>query len=452
MSNTISNHIITFKNDELGSIRVLEIGKEPYFIATDIFKFLGYNITTISTSLKRIFHTPLRKTKIQGRSRELIIINKEEYKLFSNHSQKPLSMKLDNWITSYVLPTFYEIINEGKDCIEVTLNIPGTVSEINPEEPESDNTDTLDTFTDLDNSTEPPSDTPATLTDTNLQEFMNEKFGTVRTITIDNTLWFVGKDIATSLGYSNPSKAVITHVDPEDKQYIMLSVPSQNGNLYDNQAKTKTTFINESGVYSLILRSKLPAAKEFKHWVTSEILPSVRKNQAYLTSNALENAINDPEFGTKLLTELKKEREARNAAEQTLIRNQPLIDFADHVSNMDDLITIDEFAKILADNNIKIGRTRLFRWLKENKYLKDNYMPYQPAVQRGYLKVRERLTSGDKYTVATFITGKGQMYFYKKLKTEYAVNNSYNHNNDSFNTLNELDEYKHEHEYEYEHE
>ena len=111
--------------------------------------------------------------------------------------------------------------------------------------------------------------------------FNNEEFGSVRCMSIDNEPWFVGKDVASALGYSNSSKAVMMHVDPEDKQSIMVEDPthSQNGNLL---RKTKTMMINESGLYSLILHSKLPSAKKFKHWVTSTVLPSIRKNGGYI--------------------------------------------------------------------------------------------------------------------------------------------------------------------------
>lgn len=116
-----------------------------------------------------------------------------------------------------------------------------------------------------------------------VQIFENSDFGEIRTITINNEPWFVGKDIATSLGYANPSKAVITHCDEDDKRKEMLA-HSQNGNVV-----TETTIINESGLYSLILSSKLPNAKKFKRWVTSEVLPTIRKNGTYqVSSNPFE--------------------------------------------------------------------------------------------------------------------------------------------------------------------
>lgn len=112
--------------------------------------------------------------------------------------------------------------------------------------------------------------------------FSNSEFGNIRTVTVNGEPWFVGKDIAEALGYSNPSKAVMNHVDDEDKQFLMCDIAdSQNGNVLTGQSKT--AIINESGLYSLILSSKLPNAKKFKRWVTSEVLPAIRKTGHYET-------------------------------------------------------------------------------------------------------------------------------------------------------------------------
>lgn len=141
-----------------------------------------------------------------------------------------------------------------------------------------------------------------------LQVFESPEFGKIRTIEIDGDVWFVGKDVAEILGYSNTRDAMNRHVDTEDKNSVVIhdGIP---GN--PNQ-----TVINESGVYSLILSSKLPKAKEFKHWVTSEILPSIRKHGAYMTHETLTECLQNPENLITLLTQLKAEQDARIAAEQ----------------------------------------------------------------------------------------------------------------------------------------
>ena len=145
----------------------------------------------------------------------------------------------------------------------------------------------------------------------NLQIFKNPMFGEIRTMTDENgEPWFVGKDVAEALGYSNASKAVMVHVDEEDKQKVMLKADSQNGNVV-----TATTLVNESGLYSLVLSSKLPQARQFKHWVTSVVLPSIRRHGAYATAPTLEQMISSPDFAIALLENLREEQQRRHEAE-----------------------------------------------------------------------------------------------------------------------------------------
>ena len=130
--------------------------------------------------------------------------------------------------------------------------------------------------------------------------FSNNEFGEIRVLEIENEPWFVGRDIATVLGYSNPPKAVRTHVDEEDKGVNEMDTPG---------GKQKIIVINESGLYSLILNSKLPNAKKFKRWVTNEVLPSIRKHGAYMTEDTIEKALTSPDFLIQLATKLKEEQE-----------------------------------------------------------------------------------------------------------------------------------------------
>ena len=149
---------------------------------------------------------------------------------------------------------------------------------------------------------------------TDLQIFNSPEFGAIRTIEKDGEPWFVGKDVAEILGYANASKAVSTHVDDEDKTFIMLDIAdSQNGNVLAGQSKT--TIINESGLYSLVLSSKLPTAKKFKRWVTSEVIPSIRKHGGYLTPDKLEEVLLKPDTLIQLAQNLKAEQEKRRALE-----------------------------------------------------------------------------------------------------------------------------------------
>lgn len=138
--------------------------------------------------------------------------------------------------------------------------------------------------------------------------FTYEGASEIRTLDIDGVVWFVGKDVATLLGYSNASKAVIAHVDNEDKTTVMLDIAhSQNGNM--PIGKTKTTLINESGLYSLILSSKLPEAKKFKHWITGEVIPAIRKHGAYMTPDKIEEVLLNPDTIIKIATALKEEQQ-----------------------------------------------------------------------------------------------------------------------------------------------
>lgn len=244
-----------------------------------------------------------------------------------------------------------------------------------------------------------------------LEIFKNEEFGEIRTVIIDGEPWFVGKDIATALGYSNASKALNDHVDKEDKlNNVSLSSLGQRGGW----------IINESGVYSLILLSKLPSANKFKHWVTSEILPAIRKHGLYAT----EDLLNNPDLLIAMATALKEERQARKLAEEKIEQQKPLVDFANQVTDTTDLIDMKTMAKLLKDNNINIGRNRLFEFLRIKKILMKDNQPYQQYVDSGYFKVNEYTYTNPfgqtKTNRQTLVTGKGQLYITKKVKEYFA--------------------------------
>ena len=190
--------------------------------------------------------------------------------------------------------------------------------------------------------------------------FASDKFGDVRIVQIGNEPWFVGKDIATALGYGEGkslANAVANHVDVEDKGVTKMMTPG---------GKQNVTIINESGLYSLIMSSKLPQAKAFKRWVTSEILPTIRKHGAYLTDNALEEALTSPDFLIKLATQLKKEKQARLEAEKKIEEQKPKVIFADAVSASKTSILIGDLAKLIRQNGVEVGQKRLFEWLRQN--------------------------------------------------------------------------------------
>ena len=185
-----------------------------------------------------------------------------------------------------------------------------------------------------------------------LKIFENTEFGKVRATEINGEAWLVGKDVAEILGYTNPSKALNDHVDNEDKlNNDSLSSLGQRGGW----------LINESGLYSLIISSKMPQAKKFKHWVTAEVLPSIRKHGAYMTPQKIEEALLNPDTIIKLATDLKAEREERMKLQRETEELKPKALFADAVSASKTSILIGDLAKLIKQNGHDIGQRRLFQ-------------------------------------------------------------------------------------------
>lgn len=249
---------------------------------------------------------------------------------------------------------------------------------------------------------------------TSLKVFENPEFGNIRVLTIKNEPYFVGKDVASVLGYKDTSDALKKHVDSDDKLTRRFADSGQNREMY---------IINESGLYSLILSSKLPTAKRFKRWVTGEVLPAIRKHGAYLTEEKVEEILTNPDTIIKLATRLKEEREARKQAEALNEANRPKVIFAEAVSASKTSILVGELAKILRGNGIPIGQRRFFQWIRENGYLikrkgTDYNMPTQRSMELGLFEIKEgSYVNGDGVNVITKtpkITGKGQNYFINK--------------------------------------
>lgn len=241
--------------------------------------------------------------------------------------------------------------------------------------------------------------------------FDNPEFGKVRTMEINGEPYFVGKDVAIILGYAKPENAIANHVDTEDKTLT----PIQGGCSTGSQ---NTTIINESGLYSLILSSKLPKAKEFKRWVTSEVLPSIRKHGAY----AVDELLNDPEFAIKTFTALKEEREKSKRLSEQIEADKPKVIFADSVSAAKSSILVGDLAKLLKQNGVNIGQNRLFEWLRQKGYLikggSSKNMPTQKAAEMGLFDVKVSTVNNPdgsiRETKTTKVTGKGQVYFVNK--------------------------------------
>ena len=213
------------------------------------------------------------------------------------------------------------------------------------------------------------------------------------------------------LGYSNSRKAIADHVDSEDKGVTKC---------YTLGGTQQIAIINESGLYSLILSSKLPDAKKFKRWVTSEVLPTIRKHGAYMTDAKAAAIVTDKGSLADLLQQAAEQLKRKDIQIEQM---KPKALFADAVSTSDTPILVGELAKILHQNGVSMGQNRMFRWLRYNGYLisrkgSDYNMPTQRAMELGLFKIKENaITHSDGHvtiTKTTKVTGKGQQYFVNK--------------------------------------
>lgn len=247
----------------------------------------------------------------------------------------------------------------------------------------------------------------------NLQIFKNEEFGEIRTVTVNNEPWFVGKDVANILGYQNGSRDINRHVDEEDKLTERIVLSGQN---------REVIVINESGLYSLILSSKLPTAKKFKHWVTSEILPTIRKTGGYVSNDDMfiNTYLPFADDQTKLL--FKSTLETVKKLNKKIEEDKPKVLFANAVETAQNSILIGDLAKLIKQNGVNIGQKRLFDWMRENGYLIKNgtskNMPTQKAMDLKLFEIKERTVNNPdgsvRITKTTKVTGKGQSYFINK--------------------------------------
>lgn len=257
-----------------------------------------------------------------------------------------------------------------------------------------------------------------------LQTFKHEIFGELPVIIVNEAEWFGATEAAKSLSFSNPYTALSNHVEEDD-----LTVQEVIDNLGRKQNKK---FVNESGLYSLIFGASKQGnnkeikenAKKFKRWVTSDILPSIRKHGAYMTPDKIEEALLNPDTIIKLATELKTEQQKRVDAEQTIELQKPKVVFAEAYEVSDDLITIKEMANLLKQKGLDTGEKRLYKWLRQNGYVckkvGDMYnLPTQRSLDLGILEIKKGIRTGTggaiRQTRTTKVTGKGQLYFVNKL-------------------------------------
>ena len=226
----------------------------------------------------------------------------------------------------------------------------------------------------------------------------------VRTVDIEGQPYFVGKDVADVLGYSNTRKAIIDHVDEEDKRVSRIVTPSNGG--YSDM-----TVINESGVYSLIFSSKLPTAKQFKHWVTSEVLPTIRKHGMYLTDKVSDTYQNSPDAFNLLMKNYLAEKEENKKLRDQIEDNRALTTLGKIVLAMPGSMSVKDAADLFAQKGFPIGQNRLYDWCRKEKLTcsrkgKQYNKPTHRAIQDGLMNTQ--IEQG--FRTATMITPKGLEY------------------------------------------
>lgn len=367
----------TFTNKDFGKLRVVCIDNEFFLISKDLGEFLGY--VNISNAVVAHVDKKDRKHCLINTSfgiQKMVVVNKNGvYSLIYNvKSQRGKNAR--DWIIQNVIPELYE-------------NKELSVLNLSQENERSSNMNN------------------------NLKVFENEEFGSIRTLEINSKPYFVGKDVAEVLGYERPTKAIADRVDSEDKDEIPIQ--DSIGRMQ------KTPVINESGLYSLILSSKLPTAKKFKRWVTSEVLPSIRKTGMYATDELLNN----PDLAIKAFTALKEEREKNkllteeNAKKQNLLNEiSPKAEFAEHLIDDGRLITATEIAKDYGMtsrqlnsllNEFKIQFKVNGRWVLHKQYADKDYAQTVSCFDRYSGAERRSLkwTYKGKQFLYDFLKGKG---------------------------------------------
>lgn len=262
----------------------------------------------------------------------------------------------------------------------------------------------------------------------NTLQLFNFEGKQVRALEVKNEPWFVGKDVAEILGYARTAKAIQDHVDDDDVKTLTYKDSPKMGlsKLWKNGDYKDKKFINESGLYSLILSSKMPNAKKFKHWVTSEVLPAIRKHGAYMTDRKAYDITHD-QSGTALADLLQQAADQLKQKDIQIEEMKPKALFADSVATSKSTILIGELAKILRGNGIDIGANRLFSWMREHGYLinrkgSDWNMPTQKAMNLGLFKIKETTINyangSTSISKTPKVTGKGQQYFVNKFLKE----------------------------------
>ena len=245
-----------------------------------------------------------------------------------------------------------------------------------------------------------------------IQVYKNEQFGEVRMVVEGDKVLFCAKDVAAALGYKDTVNAIKQHC----RWVVKRHLPHP-------QSKDKTvemSFLPEGDVYRLVAHSKLPTSEQFEKWVIDEVIPTIHRHGVYMTPAKIEEVLLNPDTIISLATQLKAEREKSQALLAENSAMKPKAEFADRVANTDGLLSMSNFAKVIQDEHINMGRNKLFEWLRNQGYLRGNNEPYQQYVNQGLFRVRETVHNGGLRT-QTYVTGKGQLYLVEKLKAEFCA-------------------------------
>ena len=246
-----------------------------------------------------------------------------------------------------------------------------------------------------------------------MQIFNNSEFGELGLIIIDGKEYFPATACAKMLGYKSPQDAILQHCKGSVKHRVLTKGGEQD-----------VKFIPEGDLYRLIVKSKLPSAEKFERWIFDEVIPTIRKHNAYLTDSMIEEVLMNPDTIIKLATQLKEERIKTKALETKIQEQKPMVEFSETVLKSKDNINMETMAKIIGDEGIKIGRNRLFEFLRDESILKADNIPYQTYMERGWFKVTEKIKNtayGDKLYAVTLVTPKGQVAIVGLVKDKYIA-------------------------------
>lgn len=248
--------------------------------------------------------------------------------------------------------------------------------------------------------------------DNMVKTFVNEEFGSVRTIEENGKILFCGSDVAKALGYRRPKDAITAHCKGAVKRRLLTNGGAQ-----------EMKMISEGDVYRLISHSRLPSAEKFESWIFDEVLPTIRRTGGYVANEDMfvDNYL--PFLDDAYRNLFRLQMIAINQLNERIRHDKPLVDFANQVAGTENLIDMNAMAKLAADEHFKIGRTRLFRWLKYMGVLMANNLPYQQFIDRGYFAVKESVFEVDgmkKTYQQTLVTGKGQRFVINLLKKYYG--------------------------------